>query len=71
MPSYDWRNYQERRWTQRFPDWSQGSVMWQAQDNVELMATDLSDETVRVRARPPSISWLREIEHALDAQARA
>ena len=52
MPSYDWRQYEARSWTQRFPDWSRGFEMWRAQANVERMPTDLFEERLRARARP-------------------
>lgn len=52
MPSYDWRQYEGRSWTQRFPDWSRGSQMWRVQSNVERATVDLFEERLRASARP-------------------
>jgi len=52
MLSYDWRDYQERAWTERFPDWSQGFETWRAQESVEHVMVSLFEARRALAFRP-------------------
>lgn len=51
MPSYDWRQYEQLAWRQRFPDWSRGSEAWRGQSNVERIPLDLFEARSRQHTR--------------------
>lgn len=52
MPSYNWRDYRGRSWTQRFPDWSYGFVEWRAQARVDPGNVERFEAVRRRTARP-------------------
>jgi hypothetical protein len=53
MANYDWTEYQQRTWANRFPEGVRGLEAWRQQRSLEEPPYQLMEERTRITKRPP------------------